>query len=237
MPETAAQATAAGYDPSKGTLSLAMCPVAPLFPGLLNVPFWLPHEVFTLNGQDPAAPPPDPVELAQSAAARITVPAPTIHVGSPTTQVAVKVPVWLWVDQQPAVTATVSGGGLTVTAKAVLTSTDWSMGDPTTDPDKGSSATVPSFTCQGPGTAQPAGVSRAVAPPCGYTYIWRSTPERTGGVGAWPVTVTAHWTLTWTATNGAQGTIALQAHSTQAVTVGQWQVELVAGPGSDEPDH
>ena len=66
-------------------------------------------------------------------------------------------------------------------------------------------------------------------PPCGYTYIWRSDAARTGGSGAGTMTVVARWTMSWQATNGAQGTIALQAASTMQVQVGEWRVALVSG--------
>ena len=226
--KSSAEAVAGGYDPSKGTLSTAKCPVRSSLPGLPDGVRYVTHDVWTPTGQAPVAPPPDPAVLAQSAASQLTVPAPVVHVGAGE-PVAVKVPVWLWVDQQPALTATVSAGGVTVTARAVLTSTDWSMGDPVSDPDDGGAGKVPSFSCSGAGTAPPARVARSVVPPCGYTYIWRSDAARTGGSGAWTMTVVARWTMSWQATNGAQGTIALQAASTTQVQVGEWRVALVSG--------
>lgn len=224
---------AAGYDPTKGTLSTAKCAVQSNLPGLPDGVRYVTHPVWTLNGETPAPPPPpDPAQLAQSVASQLTVPAPVLHVGSPGERVAVKVPVWLWADQQPALTASVSAGGLTVTARAVLTSMDWSMGEPVDDPDQGGSGQVASFTCTGAGEPAPAGVGRSVVPPCGYTYIWRSDAARTGGSGTWPVNAVAHWKMTWQATNGAQGTIPLQAAATTQVTVGEWRVALVDGGGT-----
>lgn len=232
LPRSAAETVTAGYDPSKGTLSQAKCAVQSSLPGLPDGVRYVTHDVWTLNGEVPVTPPPpDPAELAQSVASQLTVPAPVLHVGSPGERVAVKVPVWLWADDQPPLTASVSAGGLTVTAKAVLTSMDWSMGDSVGDPDTGSTRKVAAFTCDGSGTAPPAGVDRSVKPPCGYTYIWRSDASRTGGTGAWPVSAVAHWTMTWQATNGAQGTIALQAAANTQVTVGEWRVALVDGGG------
>lgn len=233
VPRSSAEATAAGYDASKGTLSTAKCPVQSNQPGLPDGVRYVTHQVWTLNGAAPAPPPPpDPAELAQSVASQLTVPAPVLHVGSPQERVAVKVPVWLWADDQPALTASVSAGGLTVTAEAVLTSMDWSMGEPVGDPDEGGSGRVASFTCAGAGVAPPVGVGASVVPACGYTFIWRSDAARTGGVGAWAVGAVAHWTMTWRATNGAQGTIALQAAATTQVTVGEWRVALVDGGGT-----
>jgi hypothetical protein len=227
---SAAEAVAAGYDPTKGTLSTAKCPVQSNLPGLPDGVRYVTHQIWTLNGATPAPPPPpDPAELARSVASQLTVPAPVLHVSSPGERVAVKVPVWLWVDDQPALTASVSAGGLTVTARAVLTSTDWSMGEPVGNPDEGGAGQGTSFTCTGPGTSPPAGVNRSVVPPCGYTYIWRSDAARTGGTGAWQVQAVAHWTMAWQATNGAQGTIPLQATAATQVTVGEWRVALVDG--------
>jgi hypothetical protein len=141
--------------------------------------------------------------------------------------VAVKVPVWLWVDQQPALTATVSAGGLTVSARAELVSTDWSMGEPAGGSRSDPAGQVSSFSCSGVGSPPPSAADRSILPPCGYTYIWRSDAGRTGGTGSWPVNAVAHWTMTWRATNGAQGTIALQASSAARVAVGEWRVALV----------
>ncbi|MDQ2738174.1 MAG: hypothetical protein M3Y35_06065 [Actinomycetota bacterium] len=187
------------------------------------------HEVWSANGAPPVAPAPDPVELAQSAAAQIKVPAPVVHVGPRQDRIAVKVPVWLWVDDQPARTVSVSAGGLTVSASASLTSTDWSMGEPVDDPGQAGGARVSTFTCEKRGVEPPAVVDPAVMPLCGYTYQWRSTAERTGGARSWHVTTVAHWTLHWVATNGQRGDIPLQATSNADVNVGEWRASLVAG--------
>lgn len=233
LPLSDAEAIAAGYDPSKGTLSSAKCPVQSNLPGLPDGVRYVTREVWTLNGEAPAPPPPpDPAELARSVASQLTVPAPVLHAGSPGERVAVKVPVWLWVDEQPALTASVSAGGLTVTARAVLSSVDWSMGEPVGDPGEGPSGQGASFSCTGAGSPPPAGVGRSVVPPCGYTFTWRSDVGRTGGSGAWPVQAVAHWTMTWQATNGAAGAIPLQATAATQVPVGEWRVALVDGGGT-----
>ena len=232
IPKSSAETVAAGYDPSKGTLSTAKCPVQTNLPGAPDGERYVEHDVWTLNGAAPVAPPPpDPADLARSVASQLTVPAPVVHIGGGE-RVAVKVPVWLWAEEQPALTASVTAGGLTVTARAVMTSTDWSMGDPVSGPDGGGSAAAAVFSCVGGGSAPPAGVDRSVVPPCGYTYRWRSDAGRTGGSGAWPVNVVAHWTMSWQATNGAQGEIALQAASATQVAVGEWRVALVDGSGT-----
>ncbi len=235
VPLGESKAAAAGHDPKAGTLFAAHCPVSSMVPGLPDGLRWVIHEVWSANGAPPVAPAPDPVELAQSAAAQIKVPAPVVHVGPRQDRIAVKVPVWLWVDDQPARTVSVSAGGLTVTASASLTSTDWSMGEPVDDPGRSGGARVSSFTCEKRGVEPPAVVDPAVVPLCGYTYQWRSTAERTGGARSWHVTTVAHWTLHWVATNGQRGDIPLQATSDANVNVGEWRASLVAGQETPQP--
>jgi hypothetical protein len=233
LPQSPDKARAAGHDPATGTLYEAHCPVSSLLPGLPDGLRWAIRQTWAPTGQAPTAPPPDPLELAQSAAAQLTVPAPVVHLGPDQGKVAVKVPVWLWVDQQPPLQASVSAGGLTVNATASMTSTDWTMGEPVDDRAPGSR--VPPFTCTGGGSAPPASYDRTTAPPCGYTYSWRSTAARTNGVSAWRVTTVAHWTVHWVATNGANGDIPLQATSNTDVRVGEWRASLVAGDAAVEP--
>lgn len=235
VPLGESKAAAAGHDPKAGTLFAAHCPVSSMVPGLPDGLRWVIHEVWSANGAPPVAPAPDPVELAQSAAAQIKVPAPVVHVGPRQDRIAVKVPVWLWVDDQPARTVSVSAGGLTVTASASLTSTDWSMGEPVDDPGQAGGARVSTFTCEKRGVEPPAVVDPAVVPLCGYTYQWRSTAERTGGARSWHVTTVAHWTLHWVATNGQRGDIPLQATSDANVNVGEWRASLVAGQETPQP--
>lgn len=235
VPLGESKAAAAGHDPKAGTLFAAHCPVSSMVPGLPDGLRWVIREVWSANGAPPVAPAPDPVELAQSAAAQIKVPAPVVHVGPRQDRIAVKVPVWLWVDDQPARTVSVSAGGLTVTASASLTSTDWSMGEPVDDPGQAGGARVSSFTCEKRGVEPPAVVDPAVVPLCGYTYQWRSTAERTGGARSWHVTTVAHWTLHWVATNGQRGDIPLQATSDANVNVGEWRASLVAGQETPQP--
>ena len=235
LPLGADKAAAAGHDPKAGTLFAAHCPVSSMVPGLPDGLRWVIREVWSANGAPPVAPAPDPVELAQSAAAQIKVPAPVVHVGPRQDRIAVKVPVWLWVDDQPARTVSVSAGGLTVTASASLTSTDWSMGEPVDDPGRSGGARVSSFTCEKRGVEPPAVVDPTVVPLCGYTYQWRSTAERTGGARSWHVMTVAHWTLHWVATNGQRGDIPLQATSDANVNVGEWRASLVAGQETPQP--
>lgn len=67
-------------------------------------------------------------------------------------------------------------------------------------------------------------------PPCGYHYRWRSLPERTGGAGTWPVTVSTTWTVNWTTNIGLSGSIIAPAgRSTFDVEVGEYRTALVGG--------
>ena len=235
LPQSPDKARAAGHDPATGTLYEAHCPVSSLLPGLPDGVRWVVRQTWAPTGQAPVVPAPDPLELAQSAAAQLTVPAPVVHLGPDQDKVAVKVPVWLWVEEQPVLQASVSAGGLTVNATATMTSTDWSMGEPVDNPDRDPGSRVPPFTCAAGGSAPPAGFDRTTAPPCGYTYAWRSTAARTNGAGAWRVTTVAHWTVHWVATNGANGDIPLQATASTEVRVGEWRASLVAGGVAAEP--
>lgn len=74
-----------------------------------------------------AAPPPPSAEvLAQQAIADLSIPdADDQHRPRPG-----QVRTWLWVDQAAPVSATVSAGGVSVTATATLTSTTWTLGEP-----------------------------------------------------------------------------------------------------------
>ena len=235
LPASDAESRTAGFDPSKGTVSLARCPHQSSVPGLPDGVTWRGDYVFAANGAPAAvAPPPDASELAQEATGLLRVPTPLVHMGPDPAVVAVKIPVWLWIEDPRTLTATVSAGGLSVTATAKVTSTVWSMGEPAGDSPDRLGGPVAAFTCDGLGSAPPGPVvDRSVTPPCGYTFIWRSLPERTGGSGAWPVSVVAKWTVSWVATNGQNGQLPLQATAQVGVHVGEWRTVLVApdGPG------
>ena len=115
-------------------------------------------------------------------------------------------------------TATATAGAAQVTATARLAGTVWTMGPP--------GAVV---TCPGVGT--PWSGASGQSPDCGYTYTQRSLPERTAGRGAWPVTVTSVWQVTWTGNEGGApvaGTEEVPLTANRALPVGELQV-LVTG--------
>ena len=83
---------------------------------------------------------------------------------------------------------------LAASCSATPVSAAWAMGDGTT------------VTCKGPGTAYAAGDNpSAASPTCGYTY----EPSSAGQPGgAYQVTVTITWDITWAGAGGAGGVLA-----------------------------
>jgi hypothetical protein len=67
--------------------------------------------------------------------------------------------------------------------------------------------------CHGPGTSySPRFSARNPSPDCGYTY--RHSSARTTS-GAYTVTATTSWRVTWTASNGTIGTLPPITRSSQ----------------------
>jgi len=134
--------------------------------------------------------------LAQVAVRYLRLPSPVISSspGSAALQLT-GLAVWLWVPpaewQPESQTAQVPGESVTATATPV--SASWSMGDGGT------------VTCHGPGTPYSGGNPAAPSPTCGYTYV-HSSAGQPGG--AFTVTVTITWDITWTAAGGAGGALA-----------------------------
>jgi hypothetical protein len=162
----------------------------------------------------PAAPPggpplPAPGVLAQLAVKTLQLPDPVIRSSpAPGALQLARLPVWLWVAanvwQPQSKTAQVPGEAVTATATPVLAA--WAMGDGTT------------VTCTGPGTAYAAGDNPAAASPtCGHTYE-ASSAAQPGG--AYRVTVTITWDVTWAGAGGAGGALA----PLQTVAAAQFRV-------------
>ena len=182
------------------------------------------------GGAPPPPPPPTPEELAQQAYQLLSMPDPSMNFGPDPERIAVRYWLYLWVDDPGVVSATVTAGAVSVTATATMTSVIWTMGEPVSADNLGSRSAP--ITCEGlatdPGpevdtTAEPA------AGTCAYQFQVRSTPERTGGSGTWPVTATANWTITWAANTGETGTLAAPPRvSTTQVSVGAWSTVMVA---------
>jgi hypothetical protein len=164
------------------------------------------------GGAPPAggAPPvlPAPGALAQLAVRYLRLPDPVIRSSpAPGALQLTRLPVWLWVAanawQPQSKTAEVPGESVTATATPV--SAAWSMGDGTT------------VTCKGPGTPYGGGNPAAASPTCGYTYD-QSSAGQPGG--AYRVTVTITWDITWQGTGGAGGALA----PLQTVAAAQFRV-------------
>ncbi len=232
VPYSADSTDWAGRDPKDGTVAVAHCPqnVGSLFGQDVRFEFvWDANLVWLPNGAVP--PPPGAEDLARTAIGQLKVPDPELHVGPDPDTVAVKIPVWLWIADPGPLSVTVTAGALSVTATATITATDWSMGEPE-DPTKPSGATIQAVTCTGTGTPPPDAASTTeVTPPCGYSYYWKSTPERTDGTGRWPLSVDATWTVTWQATNGQRGSLDLHSATTTALQVREYRTVLVAPTG------
>ncbi len=177
-------------------------------------------------GAPPPPPPPSPAQVAQIAISQLKLTAATPHV-SANPNLAVGLPVWMWVDQAlnttGPVSTTATAGPTSVTAVATLSRIDWSMGP--------AGAVV---SCAGPGTPAPAGpiFHGNTSPDCGYSYALRSLPERTGGTGKWPITATAVWNITWFG-GGQAGGQGLNLTARTAVEVGELQSVFVAPGGGN----
>lgn len=147
---------------------------------------WLPA------GAPGTAPISAPAVLGQQATNQLTLSVGTLEASpAPTADQLVNLPTWVWLaDWQPvSAAATVPGESVTATARPV--SATWTFGD-------GSH-----LTCDGPGTPYTAADSpTASSPTCGHTYT-RSSAAEPGG--AFPVTVTVTWSVTWTG-GGETGT-------------------------------
>ena len=147
------------------------------------------------GGGGPALPAPG--ALAQLAVRYLRLPDPVIRSSpAPGALQLTRLPVWLWVAadvwQPQSKTAQVPGESVTATATPVLAA--WAMGDGKT------------VTCKGPGTPYAAGDNpSAASPTCGYTYD-QSSAGQPGG--AYRVTVTITWDITWAGAGGAGGALA-----------------------------
>jgi hypothetical protein len=160
----------------------------------------------------------NPGAVAAQAAASIVLPPPSIEL-NPASFSVVNLPSWLAIApaQWHPFTATATAGGVTVSAVATPVSVTWNMGD---------GAGI--VHCDGPGTAYNPSLSESVQiPSCTYTYKRSSDgqPSVDGNPndGAFRVTATVTWTVTWAAVGEpGGGTLpSLQTASTVGVRVEQ----------------
>jgi hypothetical protein len=155
--------------------------------------------------------------LALQAASSIVLPSPSIRV-NPAAFSVVNLPTWLAVD--PAVwhryQATASVGQVSATATATPETVTWSMGD---------GAVV---DCTGPGAQYNIDLAPNLqSTSCAYTYTRSSDgePSSDGNPddGAFAVTASVTWAVTWTAVGAAGGgeLPSLHTESTEAIRVEQ----------------
>jgi hypothetical protein len=169
--------------------------------------------VFVPNGAAPPAPPVDPRVLAEQAIALLVMRAPEIRMAPPpgSTSGLVGLPVWMWTEPGEEhlgpTRQSVSAGGVTVTAVGEVSRIAWDMGDGTT------------VVC-GAGTPYVPGAG-GESPDCGHVYAQASTRHVPGG--AWPVTATSSWTITWSG-GGLSGTETLELSSSAELVVGELHV-------------
>lgn len=119
----------------------------------------------------------------------------------------VGMPVWLWVDDPTPTTwgpATISAGGVTLTAK--VTAVVWDMGDGTT------------LTC-GKGTEWKRGMGGDPSPTCGHTYSEQ---------GSYTIRARSRWVATWSG-YGQSGTIPVTLSTARQLDVGEIQVIETGG--------
>ncbi len=193
----------------------------------------------------PAAPPPpppvDPAVVAQKAYRLIPITDPVMHFGPDSAHVAARYWLYLWTDNPGPITRSATTRNVTVSATATLDSVTWSMGAPS---DVAYLGTVDSpVVCKGAGTPPPANADTTVDPRpngfCAYMYQVRSTDDRTGGAGSWPVTASATWRIAWKETAGGKATGTIQAPpftSATAVCVGAWYT-IAVDPKSPPPQN
>jgi len=77
----------------------------------------------------------------------------------------------------------------------------------------------------------PASYDWKAEPPCGPMFVWRSLKERTGGIGAWPITATTTWDVTWASHTGVTGADTLTPTTADRFDVGEYRIVLVNNPG------
>jgi hypothetical protein len=196
-----------GRSPNDGKMYAQTCPR----PDGLGVTALL---VFVPNGSaPPAGPPVDPRVLAEQAIASLEMRAPVIRMAPPpgSSSGLVGVPVWMWTDSERETLGptrqSVSAGGVTVTAVGQVSRISWDMGDGTT------------VVC-GAGTPYTPGAD-GESPDCGHVYAQASTRHAPGG--AWPITATSTWTITWSG-GGLSGTETLELSSSAELVVGELHV-------------
>ncbi len=160
----------------------------------------------------------DPEVLARTAIEQMDLRPIDIGLAPPPTGLAlVGLPVHMWVaDPREGTwqaTETAAAGSVSVTARAQVERVSWNMGDGT------------QVTC-GLGTAYSSASGAEPSPTCGHTYR-RSSSAHAGG--AYTVTATSYWRVSWTSTTDQSGTIYLDLATSTQLRVGESQVVVTRG--------
>lgn len=165
----------------------------------------------TWAAQAPDADGPDLQALARKAVEQMNLQGPDIGIApKPSGMGLVGMPVWMWSKHGPTRTGpaseTATAGSTTVTARAVVQTIDWDMGDGTT------------VTCEGPGEPyKPEYGKRQSA--CGHMYE-QSSADQAGK--RYSVQATTTWAVHWTGA-GQQGDITTSRSSDTSVSIGEAQ--------------
>jgi hypothetical protein len=191
-----------GQDAAKGAWGVRTCYDMPGGDIVQQIYFWM--------NNPPGGP--TPAELAQQALAKIRLLGAEIGVTpNPSGSGAVGLPVWLWTAVTPGtwgpLSASASGGGITVTITAKAQRIVWSMGDGNT------------VTCNNPGTAYEARYGNAMSPSCGYRYTMPSVTAANPS-GRYTLTATTHWRVDWSG-GGQSGVLTPTSQSTASVRIGE----------------
>lgn len=158
----------------------------------------------------------DPRVLAEQAADRVPIPDVKLEMNpTPKDGAVVNLATWLWIDPSSwaTVAAQASAGNVVVTATASPQRVVWDMGNG----DR--------VTCEGPGTPyDPSRPSTEQSSDCSYTY--RKSSARAEG-GAYTVTATVVWEVSWTVTGAAGGGSLGTAPRSQSIRLPVKEIQAV----------
>ena len=221
VPLPASQAATFGPGgPTPGSWYFVKCPgrTLTIYSGALS---WFP----SASPAKAVSPAMAPSALALQASDSLTLPSPVISL-NPSAFSIVNLSSWLWIDPQTwhSFRATATAGSVSATAIATPVSVSWSMGDGHT------------VICDGPGTPyDPAIPDAAQSTTCSYTFSESSAgqPSADGDSndGAFNVTSTITWMVSWLATGAPGGGQLPPLHTSSTVPVRVEQVESVGTAG------
>jgi hypothetical protein len=162
-----------------------------------------------------------PTAAGAQAASTIALPSPSIHL-NPATFGVVNLKVWLAIDPSlwHPFQATATARGVTASAVATPETVTWNMGDGHT------------VECDGPGSVyDPSLPMNTQSTSCGYIYQRTSAGEPSGdgnpNDGAFPVTATVTWVVTWTAVGEPGGGVLPSLQTSTTIPLRVEQVESV----------